>query len=608
MQNVSQNWKDNQNKQLVSEGFVEISLDLTDPDAVGDASIEHNGALSISKAEQVIDSVDEEIVKYSTLEQNLWLLDGSIRHATPDDYGYCGYIGNEMSGIGGSFTTYPLVMLQFSEVHESNIPGISITWSESYDDYATDFTITAYNGDTVVATKEVVGNTDITSNVILSMQGYDSISIEIRKWCLPYRRPRIENIILGFKKVYDKSDLFSFSHSQEVDIISASLPKSTISFSVDNTNREYDPDRADGLSRYLNDKQELKVKYGYKLGDKIEWIKGGTFYLTGRGAKENSNTADFEAQDIFKYLTVVYNKSVYVAEGKRLYDLAVDVLTFADIPLQSNGDVRWVLDESLKDIITTSPLPMDSVANCLQMIANAGCCVLYQDEEGVIHIEKLDYTPDDYIISQDNSYSKPETTLSSPIKDIKISVYSHEVSETEERVGWISPENGVSFIRGNTYTFEITHSAFITNARTGVLFIISTPSEYYTIDYFNTYGNYSEVKITTIKNYGNIKYGVYVNGYKVESFSEEVIIPVGTQGETITINNPLIATKEHAQMVADWVKNTLATRQIMTFNWRADPRLDALDVITSQDKKVIMTKVDYTYNGAFKGTGEGRVR
>ena len=43
MQNVSQEWKDNQNNQLVKESDIEISLKLTDPDAYEDASATDNG-------------------------------------------------------------------------------------------------------------------------------------------------------------------------------------------------------------------------------------------------------------------------------------------------------------------------------------------------------------------------------------------------------------------------------------------------------------------------------------------------------------------------------------------------------------------------------------
>ena len=77
MQNVSQAWKDNQNNQLVSESFVEISLDLTDPNASANATASSNMAIALSNMDGIIDAVDDTVHRYVTLEPNLWLLDGS---------------------------------------------------------------------------------------------------------------------------------------------------------------------------------------------------------------------------------------------------------------------------------------------------------------------------------------------------------------------------------------------------------------------------------------------------------------------------------------------------------------------------------------------------
>ena len=55
----------------------------------------------------------------------------------------------------------------------------------------------------------------------------------------------------------------------------------------------------------------------------------------------------------------------------------------------------------------------------------------------------------------------------------------------------------------------------------------------------------------------------------------------------------------------------MKNRMILSSDWRADPRLDALDMVSNENafntNKVLMTNVEYTYNGAFKGKGEGRV-
>jgi hypothetical protein len=83
-------------------------------------------------------------------------------------------------------------------------------------------------------------------------------------------------------------------------------------------------------------------------------------------------------------------------------------------------------------------------------------------------------------------------------------------------------------------------------------------------------------------------------------------------GNEQTIDNPLIVDTSTATAVAEWCRDCLKNRKIISGEFRADPRLDALDTITVVSKygsnAVQVTNVKYTYNGAFKGTFTGRVR
>lgn len=609
MQKVSQAWKDNQNSQLVSESFVEISLDITDPVSTDDATATDNGAVAFSNTEDIIGTSEEEITPYATLEQNIWVLDGTreVLPQSSDDYKNAGYVSATLSGENGEFSSPPTVAINFNEVHEVPLQGITITWGKTQGDYPTDFTVTAYNGENVVGEKIVSGNTNMVSIVLVDIVEYNKITIAVNKWCLPYRRARIEDILVGIRKVYTKNDIFSFSHSQEIDIISASLPKGTVSFEVNNIGREYDVYNMNGLAKYLTERQELKVKYGYKINGTTEWIDGGVYYLSSWESKENSNSAKFEANLRFDDLTMIYDQGVYVAEGRSLYDLAVDVLTFANIPLADDGGVRWVIDESLKDIITLSPLPLDTVANCLQFIANAGYCILYQDREGIIHIEKKDYINDDYSINPTNSFSKPETTLSKPIKNIKVSVYSYEMREEEN---WLNKSMKVGTIPiGETRDFHVNYTYSNENVLATNCRVIGDGSKWEVVE-ASFYGRYADVQIVAI-DHSTSTTRLTIRGTIVDSFSNTIDVPVSENGEEISIDNPLITSEEHARTVAEWVKNAISKRQTVSFSWRTDPRLDAGDVVESVDRyntsDVIMTKVDYSYNGAFKGTGEGRV-
>ena len=714
MQTVSQDWKDNQNKTLVSESDVEISLKLTDPDASEDATPDDNGHLFYSDVDYVVMDGEKNVRPYATLERNLWLLDGSREILPDNNYGTVGYIGSEFSKITKLFSKNPVVNITFSQVHLNVIQGITIRWSEFLNEYAEEFVVTAYNGETVVATKTVTDNNAVLSVVQVDIADYDRITIEIIKWSLPYRRARMDEIFLGILHIYNKKSIFSYNHSQSVSPISAELPKAEVSFSVDNLDGSYNPYNNEGLSKYLMERQEINVKYGYKLDDSYEWISGGKYYISEWDAKQDGMSADFKARDLFEFMTGTYYKGLYNPNGTSLYDLAEDVLQDANIPLNSDGSVKWVIDDRLKDIYTTAPLPIDTHANCLQLIANAGGCVIYQDREGVLRItslcvgnlansdnlsnlyvdgvgilwlnsnlysfiipiepfvtydfrtkylsnlrnivfakgepknndvtysldgekgvasqwnttETFQITPNDkeythlivsfysaydnsdytlneiidgfyigrstlgYNISYFNSYSKSDLSLSKPLKQVDIPCYSYSVaSETTELY------KGTININGTT-ELTITYSGSATN--------VSAQISSGTLNSATYYSNACVLNITAT---GDVT--IVVSGKSLNTSSIQMSINSGIEGETVSVDNPLITNQNRAIAVGSWVESYMRNRMTLNSEWRADPRLDTLDMVDNENdygtNKVLMTNIKYSYNGAFKGSGEGRV-
>ncbi len=529
MQTVSQNWKSVHKQAFLNESFVEVSLDIADPDSLADASSQDNGAVYISDTSQVVSEVDKNVLPYCTLEQNLWVLNGGRKALPESDYVESGYVGDVLSDDLCVFSAKtPIITINFSHVFDNLIPGMTITWSPTYDEFADTFVVTAYNGDTIVAEKEVIGNRSVKSLVMVDIINYDRIVIRIKKWCLPYHRARIEEIFVGINKVYSKSNLFDYVHSQSVDPISTSLPKMEIEFSIDNADGEYNPYNEQGMAKYLMARQEVKSRYGLRQNDgSVEWIKGGTFYLSEWSAKQNGLTAEFTARDLLEFMSAIYEES-HDLSSRSLYDLATRVLIAANLPLNSDGTVKWVIDESLKSIYTTAPLPKDTLANCLEVIANAGKCVLYQDRDGILRIEPMKFDVSDYVINSFNSYSKSEMTITKQIKQVNVKVYNYTIGEKE-----------------------------------------------------------------------------------VESTTTVAEVVVGMIGETIDIDNPLIVDNGNALAVGEWVATHLGHRMTLDSSWRADVRLDALDIVTNENNYnsnlVRMTNIKFEYNGAFRGTGEGKV-
>lgn len=530
MQTVSENWKKVHKQTLLNESFVEVSLDIADPDALVDASSQDNGAIYISDSSRLTNGVDKSPTPYCTLEQNLWCLDGNRKAIPESEFGDNSYVSDILSDDVCIFSSkLPIITISFSQVFNKLIPGITITWSETYGEFADSFVVTAYNGNEIIAEKEMMGNRSTKSIIYVDIIGYDRIVIAVKKWCLPNHRARVEEIFVGLNKIYGKADLFNYSHKQSVDPLSTSLPKFEVKFSIDNVDGEYNPYNTDGLAKYLIERQEIKTRYGLKMSDdSIEWINGGTFYLSEWYAKQNGMTADFTARDLLEFMSAIYIDNVSVISERSLYDLAENILLSADLPLNSDGTVKWVIDESLKSIYTTAPLPEDSRANCLQLIANAAECVLYQDRSGTLRIEPLRFEETDYKVDSFNSYSKSEITLSKPLKQVNVKVYTYTIGD-----------------RG------------------------------------------------------------------IESTKAEVSTIVGTEGESITVDNPLITSTERASSFGTWLATHLGHRMTLDSSWRADVRLDALDIISSKNdyntNKVRITEVNFTYNGAFRATGKGKV-
>lgn len=431
MQEVSQSWKNVHKQTLLNESFVEISLDMADPDALENVESSDNGSAYISDTPEIVSEVDTPTISYGTLEQNIWVLDNT-RKVIPDvDYQDGGYIGDVLSNAEGVFDTkVPTITLEFSEVHTNVIPGLTITWGTAYKEYATHFVVTAYNGNNIVAQKEVTDNSLVTTIVELDIANYDRITIQVIEWCLPNHRARVDEIFAGWRQVYSKTDLMGFYHQQVVDPISTSLPKMEIGFSLDNSDNSFNPHNPNGFAKYLMERQAVQARYGLKLNDgTVEWIKCGSFYLSEWYARQNGITADFVARDILDFMSALYTDNVSVISERSLYDLAEQVLQAAHLPLNSDGTVKWVIDDSLKAIKTTAVMPVDTIANCLQMIANAGCCVLYPDRDGILHMKPIENQHTDYVINSFNSYTKSEITLSKSIKQIDVVVSEYTIGD-----------------------------------------------------------------------------------------------------------------------------------------------------------------------------------
>lgn len=417
MEHPSQAWLDKFNDTLVPEAFVEISYDSTEPGVNEDATASATAQVPFGNVENTTESSNRSLTKYSTGEPNLHVLDGTFK-LLPDSQPYkdAGFISLSIV----SESSHPRISLSFSSVHTKAIPGLTIVWSRMLNECARKFTLTAYNGTSVVSSITVNGNTDVYSEVEWEIYGYDSITIDILEWSVPNRLARVEWLMVGFHKVYTKKDLVSYTHTSSRDPISAQLPKDSVEFSLDNSQKTWDAINPRGMFRYLYERQEVDVRYGMDIDGETQWINGGKFYLSEWSIPSNGMEASFVARDALEFLMT----SNYTGrKSGTLYQMCYDALE----TLPSNVPSFYISDE-LKEYSTDISSEKTSYKNSdiLQLAANAAGMALYQTRDGHIRIERIDLVADEktevYEIPIINNYQWPEISFAARVKDVSCNV------------------------------------------------------------------------------------------------------------------------------------------------------------------------------------------
>ena len=418
MIDVSVGWVNAHQETLLPEMFVELTYGATEPGLQQDASSTANGETTFSEVETIVNGEDKTPERYATLEHGHFGLDGNYTYfdGTPVDPGY---VSNVLSDGEGVFATIPTISIGFATQHTVLVPGITITWSETFSEWASEFRVTALNAGVVVNQTTITGNTSPVTPVWMDLSGYNQIKIEVLKWSHPYHRARSIEVYLGIKTVYTKNDLIGFDHTQTADLLSAALPKNAITFRLRNEDKRWNPDNPAGSERYLMEQQEVKLRYGMDVDGRVEWIKGGTFWLSEWSTPSNGMEASFTARDAIGLMNVSYTG---VKTGT-LYAIATAALAQAKLPVLEDGSERYIVSDTLKKY--TTDLSDDrtdyTIEQILQLVAHAGCCVFFQDRDGVVRIEPWVDRYSGYMIEPKISFTHPEYTMNKPLRAVTVS-------------------------------------------------------------------------------------------------------------------------------------------------------------------------------------------
>lgn len=385
MKSVSNAYKASMKAMLRNRSYVRITFGNVDTTAATDGEWESNGAASISEFETV-DYAYQYGDTYAALELNRWALDGKTLIVPTGEAVQDGFISSLMSDAEGNFSTPPVITREFSLKHI--FPGLTLTFDTRQQEWPLEVTADFYLNGEVVDT-QTVPVTSVQATITTTATEVDKVTITFDR-CLPYRRPRLENVLYGLNVQFVNKDIVSTQQKHDVDPLSRRLPTETMQFTILDYEHKYDPDNPAGIYAYVDKNSPIEIQFGYELPDgSVEWLKPDNYVLNAKPSAQN-NQATFNGTGLIGSLTGTFYKSKL--GSKSLYDMAQEVLLDAGLTLTEQGENPWEIDDALKDMFTTAALPIDTHMNCLQLIAHAACCRLYTDDDNIIHIRPFGVT------------------------------------------------------------------------------------------------------------------------------------------------------------------------------------------------------------------------
>lgn len=402
-------------------GYIKVYIGVINSEAQKRANVndERNSFTYFSNLTKPFDGYEPETL-YATQEQDFSHVDGSM-YFLPKEGGDIlfnnGLVTEELLG-----TIY--VVFQFSGL---DIKGLTIDFGECY---PVDFTI---ENDTI--SYEYKGNTQRYWRTEDTFDGTSFFKITPTKMVNGQGKLRIYKFNCGIANTFTNKEVKSYTFKDYVSPIAETIPSQDMTLTVTNYNQYYSADNPESAIAYMEQGQEIEVSFGYDVtgnGD-IEWIEPNTSYLKSWSA--NDREAKFVATDRFDLMDGTYYKGKVYQNGITLYDLALDVLIDARV-----DEREYYVDPYLKNYYVYNPLPAVKHREALQIIANAGRCVLIQDRQNRIQLKSL-FQPDMTASSDDQTdFSKVENILDEKDKSA-YAMQSKDFSVVDETVFFLPSDS-----------------------------------------------------------------------------------------------------------------------------------------------------------------------
>lgn len=429
---VSRDYKECMKAPLRNRMYMAVSLGVVNQDAQG------NGRFTSELTEwsnpQFPWNNKKVEAEYATYEDNFFKADGSMLFLPEEEEAqYNPNVGIVSKDILGT------ISIGFPYTYD--IKGLTIDFGDAY---PTSFKIvtdaheyTYSNSAAVFTTTDNLGRTQRIDIVPITMVGGE-------------QRLRVHKILMGLGLNYTNSEIQSMDIEENINAISKELSSIDFDLTIVDPDGIYDVDNDDSFINYLQTGQSVNASIGLELDNHyIEYVPIASLLLSQWNAQKDS--ISFKAVDKFALMDLEYEGGS-IQTDSTLYDYAEVVLNYCGFTPDD-----YIIDDCLRDIPVVNPLPRARCKELLQIIANAGRCIVYQNRVGQI-VFRANFAnvidPEDVTITSDShaEWSNPQNVMKG--SDYVYAEYTDDFFSAAGSMYFL-PENGEEYLETSYVSAEI---------------------------------------------------------------------------------------------------------------------------------------------------------
>ena len=271
---------------------------------------------------------DIQEVKYSTLEKNYFVLDGSFKNMNGAKENM-GLWSKSMTDENGNFSVPLVLTIDFTNETHSSL-GVTLRFSEL--NYCTHLKVQYYNAENVLLSEKEFYPDNYEFFCEDTVAEYKKIIITFYSTNNPYRYLKLYQIDYGRVIQFTGENLTSANLVEELNVLSDELSVNTLDFTIYSQDDNFNILNPKGMYSALQERQQIRA---FKIANDVK-INMGAFYLD-TWKNEKYKTMNFSAIDVIglldktDFMGGMYNSTFELVVGEILTSAG---LTSSDYEIQ----------------------------------------------------------------------------------------------------------------------------------------------------------------------------------------------------------------------------------------------------------------------------------